>query len=191
MIVNQSHAAVVNRLIPRAEAEGLKGSDFVFPNEFYPMKGAPYAIHRFLLTSRFGAPCNPPPWGSLTAVDLRTGEVKWSRPLGTLRGIAPFPVWWLYPDLGAPNFSGGISTASGLYFIAATMDRYFRAFDVETGEELWRDRLPFIGNAVPLTYRLSETGRQYVVVAAGGNPIGEMGDAIVAYALPERSDDGN
>ena len=78
-----------------------------------------------------------------------------------------------------------MSTASGLYFIGATMDRYFRAFDVETGEELWRDRLPFLGNAVPMTYRLSKAGRQFVVIAAGGNPISGMGDVLVAYALPE------
>jgi glucose dehydrogenase len=185
MIVNQSHAAIVNKLVPRAQADRLNASDFVYPNEFYPMHGTPYAVERFLLTSQFGAPCNPPPWGSLTAVDLRTGEIKWTRPLGTLRGTAPFPVWLLYSDYGAPTFGGGMSTASGLYFIGATMDKYFRAIDVETGEELWRDRLPFIGNGVPMTYRLSRSGRQYVVIAAGGNPLSEMGDVLVAYALPE------
>jgi quinoprotein glucose dehydrogenase len=185
MIVNQSHAAIVNKLIPRGIADRLKASDFVYPDEFYPMHGTPYAVQRFLLASQFGAPCNPPPWGSLTAVDLRSGEIKWTRPLGTLRGVAPFPVWFLYPDQGAPAFGGGISTASGLYFIGATMDKFFRAIDVETGEELWRDRLPFIGNAVPMTYRLSKTGRQFVVMAAGGNPLSEMGDVLVAYALPD------
>ena len=185
MIVNQSHAAIVNKLIPRALADRMNASDFVYPNEFYPMHGAPYAVHRFLLSSQFGAPCNPPPWGSLTAVDLRSGEIIWTRPLGTLREVAPFPIWLFYPDHGAPTFGGGISTATGLYFIGATMDKYFRAIDVETGEELWRDRLPFIGNAVPMTYRLSKTGRQYVVIAAGGNPLSEMGDVLVAYALPE------
>ena len=185
MIVNQSHAAIVNKLIPRARADRLNASDFVYPNEFYPMHGAPYAVERFLLSSQFGAPCNPPPWGSLTAVDLRSGEIKWTRPLGTLREVAPFPVWLFYSDYGAPAFGGGMSTASGLYFIGATMDKFFRAIDVETGEELWRDRLPFIGNAVPMTYRLSKTGRQYIVIAAGGNPISEMGDVLVAYALPE------
>ena len=118
-------------------------------------------------------------------MDLRSGEIKWTRPLGTLREVAPFPVWFLYRNQGAPAFGGGISTASGLYFIGATMDKFFRAIDVETGEELWRDRLPFIGNAVPMTYRLSKTGRQFVVLAAGGNPLSEMGDVLVAYALPD------
>ena len=79
-----------------------------------------------------------------------------------------------------------MSTASGLYFIGASMDRYFRAIDVETGEELWRDRLPFQGQAVPMTYRQGDSGKQYVVIAAGGNPLGKMGDAIIAYSLPSR-----
>ncbi len=184
-IVNQIQFAIVNQLIPRAEAETLDASDFVYPQEFYEMRGAPYAIRRFPLLSQFGAPCNPPPWGALIAIDLESGRVAWRRPLGTLRGLAPFPVWLIFRDYGAPAFGGGMSTASGLYFIGASVDRYFRAFDVETGEELWRDRLPFHGNAVPLTYRLRPDGRQFVVIAAGGNPLASMGDALVAYALPD------
>ena len=66
------------------------------------------------------------------------------------------------------------------------MDKYFRAFDLETGEELWKDRLPYAGNAVPMTYRLKKDGRQFVVIAAGANPISDMGDVMVAYALPEK-----
>ena len=184
MIVNQMHLGIVNQLIPRAEAEKLSPADFQYPAEFYAMRGAPYAIKRFPLFSQFGAPCNPPPWGTLTAVDLRSGEVAWKKPLGSLRGLAPFPVWALYRNYGSPNFGGGMSTASGLYFIGATMDRGFRAFSSETGEELWHDRLPYSGNAVPMTYRLGEGQRQFVVIAAGGNPLSGMGDAVVAYALP-------
>ena len=184
MLVNQIQFAVVNQLVPRAEADKIDASKMVYPNEFYEMRGAPYAIKRFPLFSQFGAPCNPPPWGSLIAVDLRTGEKRWETPLGTLRGLAPFPIWAIYRDMGSPGFGGGMSTASGLYFTGASMDRYFRAFDVESGEEIWRDRLPSQGFAVPMTYRLSKTGKQFVVIAAGGNPLGEMGDAIVAYALP-------
>jgi quinoprotein glucose dehydrogenase len=186
MIVNQTHAALVNYMIPRAEAELLDESAFAYPNEYYEMKGTPWAVNRHLLASLFDAPCNPPPWGSLTAVDLVSGEVVWSRPLGTLRELAPWPVWAIFGDrYGAPAFGGGISTASGVYFIGGSLDKYFRAFDVETGEELWRDRMPFAGTAVPMTYRLREDGRQFVVMAAGGNPLGDMGDVLVAYALPE------
>lgn len=185
LIVNQTHAAVVNKLIPREEYERLDATQYVYPDELYAMRGTPYGVLRFGLFSQFGAPCNPPPWGSLTAVDLRTGEVKWQQPYGTLRGAAPFPLWLMLRGYGSPTFGGGISTASGLYFIGASLDRYFRAIDVETGEELWRDRLPFMAAAVPLSYRLEEDGRQFVVIAAGGNPLAEMGDAVVAYALPE------
>lgn len=185
MIVKQVHTAVINNMIPRAVADTLNEDDFVYPNEYYAMEGAPYAIHRYLLASQFGAPCNPPPWGSLTAVDLRSGEVKWTRPLGTMRELAPWPIWAIYTDYGSPAFGGGFITASGVYFIGASMDKYFRAFDIETGEELWRDRMPFAGNSVPMTFRLEKDGRQFVVIASGGNPLGDMGDALIAYALPE------
>jgi quinoprotein glucose dehydrogenase len=184
LIVNQSHAGVVNVMIPREEYEKLDKSKYVYPNELYEMRGTPYAVWRFGAFSIFGAPCNPPPWGSLTAVDLRTGKIKWRQPHGTLRGAAPFPVWLFFRGYGSPTFGGGMSTASGIYFIAAPLDQYFRAIDVETGEELWWDRLPYMGSAVPMTYRLGKDQRQFVVIAAGGNPISEMGDALVAYALP-------
>jgi quinoprotein glucose dehydrogenase len=184
LYVNQSHAAVVNRLIPRAEYEQLDPNDFIYPQELYPLAGTPYGLHRFTALSRFGAPCNPPPWGSLSAVDLRSGELVWRVPLGTPRDKAPFPVWLLYGDLGSPSFGGGLLTAGGLYFTGATTDRYFRAFDAATGAELWRIRTPFTANAVPMSYRLRPDSRQYVVIATGGNPITSIGDALVAYALP-------
>jgi quinoprotein glucose dehydrogenase len=183
--VNQSHAAVVNRLVPRAEYEKLDPNDFVYPQELYPLRGTPYGLHRFTALSKWGAPCNRPPWGTLLAVDLRSGEVRWRAPLGTLRDKAPFPVWLLYRHLGAPSFGGGLLTASGLYFIGGSTDRYFRAFDAETGEELWRIRTPFSANAVPMSYRLRPDARQFVVIAVGGNPITIIGDALVAYALPD------
>lgn len=191
MIVNQVHMALINTMIPRAQADSLSASDYVYPNEFYAMEGTPYAIARQLLQSRLGAPCNPPPWGSLTAVDLRSGTVKWTRPLGTLRELAPWPIWAIYSNTGSPAFGGGISTASGLYFIGASMDKYFRAFDVETGDELWRHRLPFAGNSVPMTYRTRKDARQFIVVAAGGNPLAAMGDALVAFALPNPNPNPN
>jgi quinoprotein glucose dehydrogenase len=185
LYVNQSHAAVVNRLIPRAEYEKLDPNDFIYPQELYPLAGTPYGLHRFTALSRFGAPCNPPPWGSLSAVDLRSGELVWRVPLGTPRDKAPFPVWLLYGHLGSPSFGGGLLTAGGLYFTGATTDRYFRAFDTSSGAELWRIRTPFNANAVPMSYRLRHDSRQYVVVAMGGNPITSIGDALVAYSLPE------
>ena len=113
------------------------------------------------------------------------GELRWEVPLGTARDLAPFPVWLFAPE-GVPNIGGPITTASGLTFIGATTDRYLRAFSTETGEELWRARLPTTAHATPMTYRLREDGRQFVVIAAGGHGLipSEPGDALIAFALP-------
>ena len=185
LLVNQSHVGVVNQLIPRAEFEKLDPKDYVYPRELYPLAGTPYGLYRFPLLSSFGAPCNPPPWGSLTAVDLKSGAVRWRIPMGTPRDKAPFPIWWLYPELGAPSFGGGLLTASGLYFSGASTERAFWAFDAETGAEIWKVRIPYNANAVPMSFRLRPDSRQYVVIAAGGNPITKIGDALIAFALPK------
>ena len=128
-------------------------------------------MRRESIVSPFGIPCNPLPWGTLAAVDLGTGDIRWEVPLGT-------------PAL--PNAGGPIVTASGLVFIAADWQSYIRAFDVETGKELWEGRLPAGGQATPMTYRLREDAKQYVVIAAGGH--GRMGstlgDYVVAFTLP-------
>jgi len=181
LYVNQMRLAMVNELVPREEFDRLDPAENVYPNEFYPMQGTPYGVHKFPLLSNFGAPCNAPPWGTLTAVDLRSGRVVWEVRLGTTRDQAPFPLWL---DLGAPNLGGSIATAGGVIFIAATTDKFLRGFDAETGEELWRQRIPFTGNATPMTYRLSRDAKQYVVLAAGGHGWSEPGDAVVAYSLP-------
>lgn len=181
LFVNQSRMPMVVQLIAREEFAGLDPSSVVYPEELYPAAGTPYGVKRFGLLSSFGAPCVAPPWGTLTAVDLRSGEVRWTATLGTTRDQAPFPMWL---PLGSPNLGGPIATAGGLVFIGATTDKFLRAFDAETGEEIWRARLPFTANATPATYRLSPAGRQYVVVAAGGHGWSEPGDAVIAFALP-------
>jgi quinoprotein glucose dehydrogenase len=185
MIANQSHLAITTRLVPRAEFDAMAKDAVVYPAEAYPMHGTPYGVIRSPLFSSFGAPCGPPPWGSLTGVDLVTGEVRWRVPLGTIRDQAPFPIWAIpgFRKLGAPSFAGGLLTASGVYFIGATSDKYFRAFDAETGAEIWRTRIPYTGNATPMSYRLRPDARQFVVIAAGGNPLTEPGDALLAFAL--------
>ncbi len=182
--VNQMRIPSVVQLVPRDEYEALPDKTAAYPNELYPMQGAPYALRRGPLLSPLGAPCNPPPWGTLAAVDLRAGELLWEVPLGTSRDQAPFPIWWLQGNVGSPNLGGGVATAGGIFFIGATTDRYLRGFDVETGVELWRARLPFTANATPATYRLRRDGRQFVVVAAGGHGWSTPGDATVAFALP-------
>jgi quinoprotein glucose dehydrogenase len=180
--VNSMRAPTVARLIPRAEAEGLDFAGAAYPNELYPMAGSPYALSRGPLLSSFGAPCVPPPWGTLQAVDLASGEKRWEVTLGTTRDQAPWPLWF---DLGAPNLGGPLATAGGLVFIGATTDKFFRAFDAGSGDELWRFRIPYTANSSPVTYRLRQNGRQFVVVAAGGHGWSEPGDALLAFALPE------
>ncbi len=186
LITNLMRMANGIQLVPRAEYDAMPDKASHWPFQLQPMHGTPYAMRNFPILSPFGAPCSPPPWGTLVAVDLTTGKIAWEKPLGTIRDQAPFPIW-LWPGfqkLGAPNLGGPVATASGLVFIAATTDRYLRAFDSETGEELWSHRLPFTGNATPMTYRLGPDGRQYVVIAAGGQVWSESGDALMAFALP-------
>lgn len=147
------------------------------------LKGTPYAFEGYHWLSPLGVPCNGPPWGLLTAIDMGTGKITWQIPLGQARrhGITvPASFGW-----GSPNVGGPLSTASGLIFIGATMDSKFRALDLRTGKELWSAKLPAPGMAVPMSY--AAAGRQYIVIAAGGNaPAGtRLGDALVAFALPE------
>ncbi len=190
MVVNQSRIPTAVQLIPREEFEALPEEErridaggLANANRLYgEMRGTPYAVSVELLRSPFGAPCSAPPWGTLTAVDLAAGEIRWEVPLGSLRGLAPWPLWF---EWGVPNIGGPIVTAGGLVFIAATPDNYLRAFDLATGERLWRTRLPYSAHATPLTYRLGPERRQFLVVAAGGHVLSDPGDAIVAYALPE------
>jgi PQQ enzyme repeat len=153
--------------------------------EISEMQGTPYGLYRAPgLVSPLELPCNKPPWGTLLALDTDTGDVKWEVPLGTVRDLAPvpLPIKW-----GTPNLGGPIVTQNGLVFIGAAMDNYLRAFDLQTGKELWKGRLPAGGQATPMTYRLGEKGRQFVVIAAGGHGrMGtDIGDSVVAFALPE------
>jgi len=187
IVVNTSRMAGELRLIPRPEYEaGMQRAAEAGekPPAWEPQMGTPYAMTRRFLLSPWGFPCSPPPWGTLVAVDAASGEIRWEVPLGTTEDLAPVPVGL---PLGVPSQGGPIVTATGLVFIAGTMDDYLRAFDVETGEELWKGRLPAGGQATPLTYRLRPDGRQLVVVAAGGHALmgTRLGDAVVAFALPE------
>jgi quinoprotein glucose dehydrogenase len=153
-----------------------------FRAEVSPQHGAPYGFSRAPILSPQGLPCNSPPWGSLVAVDLATGKTRWSVPLGTSQDYIPR----LSPPIhGMFGLGGPIVTAGGLIFIAGEVgDNYLRAFDIETGKELWKGRLPVSGQATPMTYEIND--KQYVVIAAGGHgKLGDkLGDSLVAFALP-------
>ena len=126
-----------------------------------------------------GYPAVKPPWGTLNAIDLNTGERLWTVTLGEYPELTAQGV----PLTGTPSYGGPVVTAGGLVFIAATQDARIRAFDKRTGALLWEAPLPAAGYATPSTYSVG--GRQYVVIAAGGGKLGtKSGDAYVAFALP-------
>jgi quinoprotein glucose dehydrogenase len=147
-------------------------------------RGPAGAANSWFLDKNFW-PCQKPPWGSLTAIDLNTGEFRWRSALGVVDELISKGL----PPTGAPNIGGSIVTAGGLVFIGATNDSRFRAFDKDTGKELWTVRLPASAHATPMTYRSAKSGRQYVVVAAGGgNKYNKTySDSLVAYSLPEEA----
>jgi quinoprotein glucose dehydrogenase len=184
LVVNATNLAWSLRLFPAERYPEERAADP--EGEVRPQKGTAFGMRRafFLSPLLFEVPCNPPPWGTLNAIDLATGELKWKVALGS---ALPGP---FESDIGLPSLGGAVVTATGLAFIAGTTDQYFRAFDVETGKELWRVRLPAGGQATPMTYEVRlENGqaRQFVVLSAGGNGRArtELGDAVVAFALPE------
>ncbi len=178
LYANTSRAMHRITLVPAANVDALREK---FPDkEISRQRGTPFGMIREVLLSPIGMPCNQPPWGVLTAVDLKSGKVKWEQTLGTTEELAPLGIAFKW---GTPSIGGSVATAGGLVFIGATLDKYLRAFDAKSGEEIWQGRLPAAGAATPMTYVWK--GRQYVVIAAGGRGDAGIapGDSFVAFAL--------
>jgi quinoprotein glucose dehydrogenase len=182
LVANTNNLVRKVKLIPRADfwKDEVRTED----GDYAPQAGTPYGLFRRFLQSPSDMPCTTPPWGLLTAVDMTEGKIRWQVPLGSMQDFGgkqpPVPA-------GSISLGGPIATAGGLVFIAGTFDPYIRAFDIETGKELWKAKLPASGNATPMTYRLGSNGKQYLVIAAGGHPkITEesLSDALVAFTLP-------
>lgn len=149
------------------------------------MLGTPYIVDQSPFLGPMKVPCLQPPWGSLSAIDLDSGKTLWQRPLGSGRDSGPLGMASKLPlTIGVPSAGGILTTRGGLAFISGTLDRYLRAFNVETGEEVWKARLPAGAQATPMTY--SAGGRQFIVVTAGGHALlgTKAGDYTIAYALP-------
>lgn len=179
-IASPNHLAFRQQLVPAPE-HGPR-------QRHYPMYGTPYSaqVAPLLSPAPFRFPCQAPPWGLVAGIDLRRGTIAWQRPVGTPRLAADLPMPLSRP-VGVPGLGGPMVTAGGVAFLAATTDDMLRGFDVTTGREIWRSRLPAGGQATPMTFRSPRSGRQYVVIAAGGHgSLGTSpGDFVVAYALPE------
>jgi quinoprotein glucose dehydrogenase len=182
LVVNTNNLIAKVKLIPRADfwRDEVRTEN----GDYAPQAGTVYGMFRRFLQAPSDLPCTAPPWGMLTAVDMTEGKVRWQVPFGSMQDFggkqSPVPP-------GSINLGGPIATAGGLVFIAGTFDPFLRAFDIESGKELWKAQLPASGHATPMTYRLGANGTQYVVIAAGGHPkITEesLSDALVAFALP-------
>ena len=177
IITPTNRVATIITLFPRSDLSEARRT--AAGAEIGPMRGTPYGMKRDWLLSPSRIPCNPPPWGALTAVDMRTGAIRWEVPLGYLPWInVPARSQW-----GSINLGGAMTTSGGLAFIAATYDQHLRAFDVDNGRELWSAELPAGGQAMPMTY--ISHGEQFVVIAAGGHDRlkTKLGDYVVAYSL--------
>jgi len=181
LVANSNNFPTKVRLIPRAtfREEQMHHTE---DGDYTAQTGAPYGMYRnALLSPKSHLPCGPPPWGMLTAVDMVKGVIRWQVPLGSFAPSVPgLPA-------GALSLGGPIVTAGGLVFIAGSYDPFIRAFDVETGKELWKAQLPAAAHATPMTYSLRPNSKQYLVIAAGGHAKldeAPLSDSLIAFALP-------
>lgn len=162
----------------KKEEPGTKPEEI---KKVYDQLEVPYTFtgyHRFF--DPYGYPAIKPPWGTLTALDLNKGELLWQVPLGEIDSLTARGI----PKTGTENYGGPVVTAGGIIFIAASKDEHIRAFDKDTGEELWKFKLPAGGYATPAVYEVN--GKEYVVIACGGGKLGtRSGDSYMAFALSE------
>jgi quinoprotein glucose dehydrogenase len=179
LIAPTDRLAMIVTLVPRDQ---LHAAHMAHPDvEVGVQHGTPFGVLRDVLLTQDHVPCNPPPWGTLTALELAGPRLKWQTPLGYFPRLADVPGarGW-----GSINLGGALVTAGGLVFVAGTFDQHLRAFDEETGTELWSTPLPAGAHALPMTY--TADGRQYVVITAGGHDRlrTPQGDYVLAFTLP-------
>ena len=196
MLVNSFYYGTIAQLVGRKEADRLlnnaKSTSHSATNFNLPqaMLGTPYGVFLSGLISPLNVLCNAPPFGKLSAIDMRTRKLMWSRPIGTAQDSGPFGLSLGVPiPMGMPGWGGMVTTRSGITFTGYVKEKAFRAFDSVTGKELWRARIPASANGNPMTYVSPTSGRQFVVAAAGGHVMLQslpLSDTIVAFALPKK-----
>lgn len=194
LVANWSRMANYTRLVPRKDADamdikaaGVAGGQHVGAVGLpVAQTGTPFAALTAAFLSPLAVPCTEPPFGKIALVDLVKRKIVWQRPLGTSADSGPFNIRTGLPlPMGVPNSGGTLTTRSGLIFVAATQERAIRAYTVNSGKLVWKARLPAGGHAAPMSYISPGTGRQFIVIAAGGNVSLNSGadDAVVAFAL--------
>lgn len=167
------------------ESDTTGGVDMSGGSEGGPMEGTPYQVFiSYNILEYLATPCFEPPYGTVTAIDLATQKIKWQIPMGTTEDTGPLGMRTYLPiNTGMPTLGGLLTTKPGISFFAGTQDFYLRAIDTETGDILWKSRLPVGSQSVPVTYT-DEKGRQLIVVqAAGARHSPDRGDYLIAYAL--------
>jgi quinate dehydrogenase (quinone) len=185
LVVNDIRMPQFVELLPREVADNYGPS--AAHDGLGTQKGTPYGALKNGFLSPLGVPCHQPPYGTITGIDLKTRQIAWQVPAGTLQDTGPLGMkTGLQIPVGMPSLGGPTTTAGGLVFYAGTQDYYLRALDSKTGEELWKGRLPVGAQATPMTYVSPESGRQFVVISAGGaRQSPDRGDYIIAYSLPK------
>jgi quinoprotein glucose dehydrogenase len=194
LVANWSRMANYTRLVPRKEADaaGLAasqsggGQHVGVVGQPVAQKGTPFAALTAAFLSPIAVPCTEPPFGKIAVVDLVKRKIVWENPLGTSADSGPYNIRTGLPlPMGVPNSGGTMTTRSGLIFVAATQERAIRAYTVNSGKLVWKAQLPAGGHAAPMSYISPKTGRQFIVIAAGGNVSLHSGadDAVVAFAL--------
>ncbi len=154
-----------------------------------PQAGTPYGVYTTIWLSRLGVPCVQPPFGTLSAVDLRTRRIAWQVPAGTAEQLGPAGITLGLPmKMGMPTYGGTLSTDAGLVFFAGFQDYYLRAYDARDGREVWKAPLPVGSSATPMSYVSPVTGRQFILVSVGGAAYSkDVGDYVIAFALPTKA----
>jgi quinate dehydrogenase (quinone) len=190
IFVNDMRLGLWIQMVPaEREAKASSGGEAINAGMgAVPLKGTPYAVNKNRFLSLAGIPCQAPPFGTLSAIDMKTQKVAWQVPVGTVEDTGPLGIKMRLPmPIGMPTLGGTLSTQGGLVFIAGTQDYYLRAFNSANGEEAWKARLPVGSQGGPMTFVSPKTGKQYVVITAGGaRQSPDRGDYVIAYALPDK-----